>query len=195
MEFFEMFVEIIKINLSIRSRTCSQTLQVSFILFKPYFEVFEFPFLVIRGRFLPILILRECEERDTLCAFPDSHDRRDEFNQKSGNGEKTRVKGFKVIDNETLDVTSVVILIRHDHEMTITKRLGILIFFTMLKTHNLSNRINFSILHDQVMRRVSHIEQFTTKRENYCQLRPQRLRASKQITADNGKTGCRQGLC
>lgn len=64
-------------------------------------------------------------------------------------------------------MTSVVILIGHDHQMTISQRFRIFVFLTMLQSHNLSDGSDFIVLHDHVMACIADIEKFSAERE-YC---------------------------
>ena len=86
MKLFEMLVEIVEIDLCICSSTRSQTLSVSRQTKEAYFVVFHPPFLVIGSGFFPELVFRHSEEGDIIVAFGDSDDRRNEFDEETGNG-------------------------------------------------------------------------------------------------------------
>ena len=66
-------------------------------------------------------------------------------------------------------MTSIVILIRHDHQVAISQRFRVFVFLAMLQAHDLSNGSDFSVLHDHLMSRFADIEKFSTKRE-HCNL-------------------------
>ena len=63
-------------------------------------------------------------------------------------------------------MTSIVILIRHDHQMTISQGFSIFVLLAMLQSHDLSDRVDFIVFHDQVMRCIAYIEKFSTEREH-----------------------------
>jgi hypothetical protein len=125
------------------------------------------PFLVVGGSFLPIFVFRYGEEGNGRVFLRDPDDRGDKFDEKPRNGQQTRIERFKVVDNKSFYMTSVVILISHYHQMSIAQRFCILVLFAMLQTHDLSNSIDFNILHNHIMGSISHIEKFSTKWEDY----------------------------
>jgi hypothetical protein len=131
------------------------------------FVVFHFPLFVVGRVFLPVLVFRHGKEGNIILAcLGNFDDRGDEFDEEAGDGEETGVKGFKVIDDETLDMTSVVILIRHDHQVAVSQGLCVFVLFAVLETHDLTDGVDFGVLHDHLMRRISDVEKFTAQWED-----------------------------
>ena len=68
------------------------------------------------------------------------------------------------VDEQPLDMRPVLILICHDHHLTIAKclhRLGRLVFLLVTKTDDLQNVCDFGILHDlQVKKGANEIHSF-----------------------------------
>mgnify|MGYP004058537247 CR=1 FL=1 len=63
-------------------------------------------------------------------------------------------------------ILTIVILIRHDHEMSITKLVKIFILAVIniwLESHDFSDILHFCVIHYLLMTRISHIEKFTLR--------------------------------
>lgn len=56
-------------------------------------------------------------------------------------------------------------LIRHNHQPTISQRAHILVLLVMLQTEDLLDSLDFIVLHDLIVFRLAHVEQFSTQRE------------------------------
>ena len=72
---------------------------------------------------------------------------------------------IEVIDNQTLDVRAIMILIRHDHQVTISQAIGGSVVDIALEPEDLLNVLNLSVFHDGLVARISHIEELSTKRK------------------------------
>jgi hypothetical protein len=72
------------------------------------------------------------------------------------------------VNDETLDVRSVVILIRHDHEVTITQRLDILfgVDGSEFEPHDLHDIHDFFILHNLSVGGIPDVEGLTLEGED-----------------------------
>ena len=57
-------------------------------------------------------------------------------------------------------------LISHDHNLAITQCRNILVVLVMLQTKNLLDILDFFVLHNLVVLRVSNVKKFTTQRED-----------------------------
>ena len=57
-------------------------------------------------------------------------------------------------------------LISHDHNLAITQCRNILVVLVMLQTKNLLDILDFFVLHNLVVLRVSDVKEFTTQRED-----------------------------
>ena len=93
------------------------------------FVIFDFPSLAIRVVFLPIHVLRDGEKRELFLSLGALHDGCDELLQKSINFEQGGPEVMQEIDEQAFDVTAIVILIGHNHQMAITKGTCIVVFF------------------------------------------------------------------
>ena len=84
-------------------------------------------FAGISSRFSPLFVLRQSVERlraVPLCAFDD---RCNELLEEAGHVKKRRPEVMDEIDDEALDMAAVMVLISHDHQMTISQGLYILL--------------------------------------------------------------------
>lgn len=70
------------------------------------------------------------------------------------------------VDNQTFNVRAIVILIRHDHQMAVTKTINRCIVGVVLESQDLFDVLDFDVFHDGLMGRVSDIEQFAPQRED-----------------------------
>ena len=68
------------------------------------------PLVRVRRLFEPFLVLRNREEVDLLVSFRDTDDRRNELDQELRNLEQRRIEVIEVVENETFDVRTIVIL-------------------------------------------------------------------------------------
>ena len=64
----------------------------------------------VRRLFEPFLVLRNREEVDLLVSFRDTDDRSDELDQELRDLEQRGIEVIKVVENETLDMRTIVIL-------------------------------------------------------------------------------------
>jgi hypothetical protein len=64
--------------------------------------------------------------------------------------------------NQTFDVRTIMILIRHDHQMTISKRIDTRVILSVFETENLLQVLKLDILYDLLVGGFSDIEQFTS---------------------------------
>mmetsp|Transcript_20803 Transcript_20803/g.31270 ORF Transcript_20803/g.31270 Transcript_20803/m.31270 type:complete len:245 (+) Transcript_20803:855-1589(+) len=89
------------------------------------------------------------------------------------------------VDHKTLDVTSIMILISHDHQMSISEGLyiGFIVGRAEFEAHNLYKIHNLLILHDLSMCRITNIEWLTLQGEH-----------SIVVSANNRKTTHSQRL-
>jgi len=120
--------------------------------------VLDLPACAIVVVLLPLLILWNGEECQLLLSLGRLDDWRDEFDEEVWQLEQTWVKGVQEVDDQTLDVTSIVILIRHNHETSVTQRVDIFIDLTVLETENLVDVGDFHVLHDLIVPCFAHVE-------------------------------------
>jgi hypothetical protein len=57
-------------------------------------------------------------------------------------------------------------LISHNHEPSVSQARSVRIVFIVLQAHNLFDVLNFLVLHDLVVFRLSHVQQFTSQWED-----------------------------
>ncbi len=70
------------------------------------------------------------------------------------------------VNDEALDVAAVVVLIRHDHELSIPEAAHVLVIFPELKPHDLHDILNFFVFHDLSVIRFTNIQRLPFQREN-----------------------------
>ena len=94
---------------------------------------------IIPSRFLPLFILGQSEEGLGLLTLGYLDNGCDELLQEAGHVQEGWPKVMHEVNHKTLDVTSIVILIGHDHQVTVTQRLDVrlVIRSAKLQTHNL----------------------------------------------------------
>ncbi len=73
------------------------------------------------------------------------------------------------VDDQPLDVASIMILIGHNHQMSITKRLhvGFVVGCAEFEAHNLNKIHDFLVLHDLSVSRITNIQWLTLQGEHY----------------------------
>ena len=54
----------------------------------------------------------------------------------------------------------IMVLVCHNHDTSVSQLFSVLIIFAKLQSNNFYNVLNFLILHDWLVRRFSHIQQF-----------------------------------
>lgn len=74
------------------------------------------------------------------------HNRRDKLNEEARDFQQRRIEMVEVVHYEAFDMTSILILICHDHHFAITKGLYIIILFPMLEPNDLFEGSDFSVL-------------------------------------------------
>ena len=84
---------------------------------------------------------------------------------------------MKQIHQKALDVGSIQILIRHDHDASIAKILRRRILAALLQADNLLNRSEFLVLIELELTDILYIQHLTLEREN-----------APSLTADNLET-------
>jgi hypothetical protein len=89
------------------------------------------------------------------------------------------------VDDKTLDVRSIVILICHNHEMSITEGLDVIlrVLGSKLEPHNLHHVHDLLVLHDLSMGGITYVERLTLERKD-----------TVIITADNRKARDGEGF-
>lgn len=123
---------------------------------------------IVAGALLPLLVFGQREERFRLLTLRALHDRGDELLQEAGHIEQGRPEVMNEVDDETLDVTAVVILIGHDHDVSVTQRLDVLLCVrgVEFQSHDLDEVHDLLVLHDLRVRRVAHVEELALQRED-----------------------------
>ena len=73
------------------------------------------------------------------------------------------------VDDQALDVRAVVILVGHDHQVAIPKRLArgrVRVVLALLQPDDLLELRYLLVVHDRRVRRVAHVEELATQRED-----------------------------
>ncbi len=82
------------------------------------------------------------------------------------------------VDDETLDVRTIVILIGHDHDTSVSQAVDIEVLLAVLETENLLDGLDLGILHDLIVCGLADVEKLTSKRKD-----------TKVVTPDFSDTG------
>src|SRR5690349_16855666 len=92
-------------------------------------------------------------------------------------------------------MATIVILIRHDHKMTIAEsfHVGHVVLLLVLKTHELLDVLNLLILHDLINGSISNVEQFTAEREDTKEILINDSTSSKR--KDTGRLSFSENEC
>src|SRR5690349_4338759 len=104
-------------------------------------------------RLFPFFVLWQVEERlETLGLLgvgplPNLNYWGDELLEKVWNPQERGELHLKEVDEETLDMTTVKILICHDHQMAVSKALGVGVDLFVLEAQELLDVLNFLVLH------------------------------------------------
>mmetsp|Transcript_21683 Transcript_21683/g.35834 ORF Transcript_21683/g.35834 Transcript_21683/m.35834 type:complete len:372 (+) Transcript_21683:2019-3134(+) len=168
-ETYFVDLQVGEVVLGFSSSRCTQTLIVLDL------ESLAF----IPGRILPHFVLRQGEEGSTLLALGRLDNRSDELLQKVWNIQQTRPVVMQDVDYQTLDMGSIVILIGHNHEVTVTKSLDVVLGVnrTKLESQDIHHILNFFVLDHLRLRCLAHIEGLSLEWED-----------SIVITSDDTKT-------
>ena len=105
--------------------------------------VLDLPSLgIVAGGLLPRLVLGKGKERLALLPLAGLDDGGDELLQETGHVEKGGPEVMEEVDDQALDVRAIVILIRHDHQVTVAELLhrGLVVLFARLEAHDLDCR-------------------------------------------------------
>lgn len=121
------------------------------------FVVFRGPEMRVRAAFSPSSEVGDREERESLRALLDFHDGRDELFEEAGHLVETWPEGLNEVDEETLDVRAVVILIGHDHDRTVPQTLYVLVGCAQSHAHYFDNVLDFYVFRDLLRGRISHV--------------------------------------
>ena len=72
------------------------------------------------------------------------------------------------VDHKSLDVASIMILIRHDHQMSISERFDVRLVVggTEFEAHDVYQILDLLILHDLTVLRVTYVERLALQREH-----------------------------
>lgn len=122
--------------------------------------VLDSPALGIVVLLLPSLILGEGEEGPGLLSLGHLDDGGDELLEESLDVEEGRPEVVDEVDNESLDVRSIVILISHDHEVAVTESLDVflVVFHTELQAHDVDDVLDLVVLHDLLVVGLTDVE-------------------------------------
>ena len=105
--------------------------------------VLDGPPLLTAGFFLPLLVLRHGVEGTDSLALNALDDWGDEFPQEAVDFKQGRPEMVQEVDDKSLDVRPVVVLIGHDHDVPVAETLRRGVRFSKLETHDLDNVLNF----------------------------------------------------
>jgi hypothetical protein len=123
------------------------------------------PFAVIVLR-LPLFVLGHGVEAVLLLSLPYLDDRGDELDQKVRNLQQRGVEVIQEVDDQTFDMRTIVILIGHDHEVTVSQTVDRGVGLTVFQPENFLDVGQLDVFCDLIVTGFSHVKQFSTQGEN-----------------------------
>mmetsp|Transcript_13832 Transcript_13832/g.34094 ORF Transcript_13832/g.34094 Transcript_13832/m.34094 type:complete len:794 (+) Transcript_13832:3553-5934(+) len=146
--------------------------------------VLDVPALAIVVLALPQFVVRKrVELLFVLPAFVHFDDRRHELFQESPVLHQARPPRLDQIDEQTLDVATVQILVRHDHDAAVAELVQVVILHAGSQAHDLQDSLNLGVLQQRSVRSLANVEQFTAQGKHAI-----------EIATDHGETGDRKRL-
>ena len=133
---------------------------------------------------LPVFVFRQRVKYARLLALRRLNDGRDKLQQKTRNFQQRWEVRVEKVDQQTFDVRTIVILIRHDHQLPISQRLDgfFIVRFAMLQPQNLFDVGDFRIVLHLIKRSVANVQQLPSQRKHPV-----------VVSANDGQTG--NGQC
>jgi hypothetical protein len=74
------------------------------------------------------------------------------------------------VDQQTFDVRSIVILVCHDHNRSVSQTFSVVILLADLKTHNLSEICDLFIVLDLLHVSLSYVQKFSAQGETSVEI-------------------------
>ena len=127
----------------------------------------------------PLLELVHREERVDLLALGGLEQRRHELLQEAVHAHQARPEVVDEVYQQTLDVRAVIVLISHYHDRAVAQVLHVLVLPPDLDPQDLDQVLDLRVLHDLLVRRLSHVQELTSQRENTIVVSPYDLNASQ----------------
>mmetsp|Transcript_26793 Transcript_26793/g.70404 ORF Transcript_26793/g.70404 Transcript_26793/m.70404 type:complete len:346 (-) Transcript_26793:921-1958(-) len=129
--------------------------------------VFDFEPLSVLCGFLPCLIFDHRVKAMLRLPFRCLHNRCEEFFDEPWQLCKRWPPRVDEVDQQTLDVRTVSILICHDHNRTVAKPLQFgIVLLVEVQAHDLDEVLNLIVAHHLLQGGVTHIEDFSLQRKN-----------------------------
>mmetsp|Transcript_113556 Transcript_113556/g.242368 ORF Transcript_113556/g.242368 Transcript_113556/m.242368 type:complete len:261 (-) Transcript_113556:1491-2273(-) len=112
------------------------------------------------GLLLPSLILGHGVEAYCLLALRCLHDRGEELLHKAWQPGQRWPPCVDEVDEQTLDVRAVMVLVRHDHDRAVTEALELgVVLAVEIKAHDLDDILNLRVGHHLMQGGIAHIQQ------------------------------------
>mmetsp|Transcript_120996 Transcript_120996/g.347655 ORF Transcript_120996/g.347655 Transcript_120996/m.347655 type:complete len:266 (+) Transcript_120996:2003-2800(+) len=131
------------------------------------FVVLALPTLPAVSPLLPLLVLRHREEAPLvpalgvlLALLPDLDNGRDELLQEAVQLQERRPPMMHQINQQTLDVRAVVVLIRHDHDGAVAQSTGGVVLALDVQAHDFEQILNLRIARHLLVVGVSDVQHF-----------------------------------
>mmetsp|Transcript_96360 Transcript_96360/g.305690 ORF Transcript_96360/g.305690 Transcript_96360/m.305690 type:complete len:281 (+) Transcript_96360:61-903(+) len=115
---------------------------------------------------LPRCVLRQREKRVRLVPLRDLDNGCDKLLQEARHLQQGREPLLDEVDDQTLDVGTVVVLVGHDHDRAIAEALAIDVLLGGIQGHNLHDLVYLLVLEHLLDCELSHVAQLPTKREH-----------------------------
>mmetsp|Transcript_90514 Transcript_90514/g.251619 ORF Transcript_90514/g.251619 Transcript_90514/m.251619 type:complete len:537 (-) Transcript_90514:463-2073(-) len=143
------------------------------------FVVLGLPALPIVGSVLPLLVLIHGEKAlllltliRALAFLPHLHNRRHKLLQEAVSLEEAGPPTLDQVDEQSLDVRPVVILICHQHDRAVSQATGVRVLSPAVKAHDLQQVHDLLVSRDLFVVSVAHIEHLAPKWEHTVAVAP-----------------------
>lgn len=97
--------------------------------------------------FRPVFVLRNGKETlNNLVTFWNFQNRSDKLFEETIDVKQTWPEVVDEVDQQPFDMWSVMVLVSHNHDRSVTQTLSVIVFFAYLETHDLSQICNLFII-------------------------------------------------
>mmetsp|Transcript_126289 Transcript_126289/g.342822 ORF Transcript_126289/g.342822 Transcript_126289/m.342822 type:complete len:212 (-) Transcript_126289:775-1410(-) len=167
-----MVINVLEILLSLLGSGCSETL-----------VVLDLPSFAIVVVIFPVFVFFHGEELLDVASFRHLDDRRHKLLYESFPLEERGPPVLHQIQDQALNVRTIVVLISHDHDVTIAHPVRGRVVLLWFDAQNFGYGRDLGVGHSLPKRGLAHIEQLAAEREH-----------TEAIPADDAEAGNRKGL-
>mmetsp|Transcript_36679 Transcript_36679/g.57266 ORF Transcript_36679/g.57266 Transcript_36679/m.57266 type:complete len:285 (+) Transcript_36679:1658-2512(+) len=167
-----MSVEVRKVVTSLLGIGCTQT-----------FVIFDVPTPTIVIFSFPLFILRKCVKNLFSFSLSTFDNWSDKLLHKVRNLEQGRPEVVESIDEKSLDVGTILVLIGHDQKMAVPQALGGGVLRAVGEPQDLDDVLDLLVVHDLLVRGLAHVQRLALEGED-----------AVEVAAHDGQAGDGQRL-